>query len=189
MALPQDMSQLQRAIADEYAAWYGSQDITQAPIVRRIVERHGMEVLPNMFFSLKGTSLYSLFMMRWLSLTESRGEIAFFETLLNIEREAILTGRKDTFLLLQSDQWIEARERFFEEMQLADISLDPVRVKAVELSDDCARVTLDEVLMASQRRSEGAVLTGDTHVRDRSGGRFEHFCVQDWAWKHTQPPE
>ncbi|MBN1584587.1 MAG: hypothetical protein JXA89_28025 [Anaerolineae bacterium] len=185
--LAQDMNQLQRSIADEYAAWYGNQDITQAPLLRRIVDRHGMEELPRMFFSLKGTRLYSLFLIQWLGLSTRIGETAFFESLLNIEREAILTGRKETFLLFQDDGWIEERAHLFDELQLTQPVLDPVRVKAVERIDGCARVILDEVSMARQSRSEQTVAVASVQEQDPFHNPIEFFCMQDWNWTHTRP--
>lgn len=183
----QDINQLQRAIADEYAAWYGSQDMAQAPLLGRVVERHGMEALPEVFFSLKGARIYTLFMMRWIGLSEWMGEEAFFELLLTIEREAILAGRKETFLLFQGGAWIEERKRAFDEMRLAGPELGPIRIKAVERVGDCARVTLDEVAASQGSGSEGTVSTKAGQGQMHPQNRLEFFCLHDLFWERAPP--
>jgi hypothetical protein len=182
-----ELTPLQRAISDEYAAWYDSQDLAHAPTLRRVVEQHGMDVLPNMFFSLKGSHLYSLFLIRWLSLPAYHGSADFFEALLNIEHEALLAGRKDTFMLLQDDDWADEREAFFDQVQRSELQLPvvPIHVKAIQRTDDCVRVTLDPSPVTPGRRSGGTIAKEEPPTQARS--QVTYFCLQDWAWKHTPP--
>jgi hypothetical protein len=174
------MSQLQKAIAAEYAVWREQRDSTQAPLLGRIVERHGVDQLSRVFFTLRGARLSSLFLVRWLSLHPIRDEPAFFETLLNIEREAILVGRKDTFLLFQDDDWVEQQSAFFDRVRSHEspLSSPTIRVRSAQIIDDRALVILD---------SSTLILQDD--LSHQALGQLVFFRRRDWDWKHASTDE
>ena len=62
-----NLGALQRALADEYAAWVShGRDPAQAPLLGRAIGRNGTERLPMIFLSLKGGRLPALFVVQWL---------------------------------------------------------------------------------------------------------------------------
>jgi hypothetical protein len=171
---------LQRAIAAEYAAWYVSQDTAQAPLLGRAIDQRGVGVLPSLFLSLRGTHITTLFLVQWLSLGPAADQAVYFETLLNLEREAMLVGRKDTFMLFQDPRlagWAAERERVFEQAQAEGpgLSLPGVSVKAVEIVGTYARVMLREPVHPSQ-----------AYVRAFASPAY--FVKADESWTHTSPP-
>jgi hypothetical protein len=64
------LSQLQRALVAEYAAWYAEGDMAGAPILGRIVRDHGPEALPLALRSARHSSP-SEFVDDWLGLSPS----------------------------------------------------------------------------------------------------------------------
>ena len=96
---PRALHLLQNAILVEYATLYAHQDATQAPILRRIVERHGVDALPEVLRSLQGPVVVSRFVARWLSLSPSQSDI-YFGTLTDIAREATTAGQEETVSLV-----------------------------------------------------------------------------------------
>ncbi len=78
---------LQRALADEYAAWVShGRDAAQAPLLGRVIEQRGREALPMVFLSLKGSRLPALFVVQWLSFYPSKDAVAYFQLLLAVEQ-------------------------------------------------------------------------------------------------------
>ena len=112
---PKALHLLQRAILVEYATLYAHQDATQAPILRRIVERHGVGVLPDVLADLEGPVPTSRFVARWLSTSPSE-EDAYFDNLADITREAALAEQDEAAyfvnLLLYENAapWVEWTE-------------------------------------------------------------------------------
>jgi hypothetical protein len=140
------LNPLQRALADEYATWVSQgRDRTQAPFLARIIEHQGEGRLPIVLLSLKSARLPSLFVVRWLSLFPSGDETAFFEMLLNVEREALLAGRKETFMLFQ-DATLGQTAALWEEARAvaAGQPPPPVRVAQVEMAGEVALVRVQE---------------------------------------------
>jgi hypothetical protein len=136
------LSPLQRALADEYAAWASQgRDPAQAPLLGRVVERRGEEALPMMFLSLKNTRLPALFVAQWMSLYPSWQDVAFFEMAMNVEREALLAGRKETFLLFQG-AGLAAAEAWYETGPV--LNVPPVRVASVHMDGELALVRVEE---------------------------------------------
>ena len=45
----------------------------------------------------------------------------FFETVLNIERDAILIGQKETFLLFQGEDWRSEQDRYFDQARIEPV--------------------------------------------------------------------
>jgi hypothetical protein len=164
---------LQKAVAAEYAAWYTTQDPAQAPILGRIIDRHGEEELPRVFLSLKGAHNTTLFVIRWLSVNPK--EAAFFETVLNIEREAIQAGLKDTFLLFQDERWLADQEAYFQRALVENPypSLSPIQVVSISIDNSYTSVKM---------RPTPIPLQG--HV-PQTDGDTALFRRENWDWKHS----
>jgi hypothetical protein len=167
-----DLTALQGALADEYASWVSQgRDPQQAPLLRRVVDRHGEDVLPRMFLSLKGAHLSTLYLVRWLSLHPTGDSEDFFETVLNIEREALLAGRRKTFLLFQDPSWRHDQERFYVQTRATSLdALSPVvRVSRVDMSGTQAHVALAEPAPSLQGlRACSSPTQGGSAVEDES---------------------
>jgi hypothetical protein len=175
----QDLNRLQEALLDEYASWYSSQDASQAPILSRIIERHGVEVVPEILRSVREERTLTALMARWLSLTVSDGQSEYFEVLLNIEREALHVGRRETFMLLQHQAypwWMSDQNLLFERWQKEGQALDPpvIRVRRVERIDRRARVALQD----PSRSLEGYPPVAKSVV-------YLEYVQGDW--KHASP--
>jgi hypothetical protein len=91
--------QFQMAILDEYAILSGRKDVDQAPILRRVVARHGVGVLPEVLYSMQHVRSTPEFVARWLAPFPSDRDIAYPKLLLDITMEAAYAGRMDTFAL------------------------------------------------------------------------------------------
>jgi hypothetical protein len=176
-----ELSPLQNAMAIEYAAWYSEQDTAQAPILGRIIDRRGTAMLPPVMHSLEYARTLNSFIAQWLSLVPTDQEVAYFETLLNIERQAVLVGRKETFMLLQdrAGHWPLQQEMFFDQAQSRNspISLPAARIQSVDIIDDRARVTLKERTIISQQSGQGS-----TVLRE-----IVFFRLRGRDWVHTSP--
>ena len=76
-------------IADEYAFFYSRGALDQTPLLKAIVDRHGVEALPDAIRSLRNASSASQFMARWLDPQESDA----YSALLQAAREAFYARR------------------------------------------------------------------------------------------------
>jgi len=175
----QDLNRLEEALLHEYAAWTSSQDPGQAPILGRIIERYGAEVLPEVLRSAREARTLAALMARWLSLGVSNGQSEYFQTLLNIEREALLIGRRETFMLLQHQVypwWLSDQDLLFERWQQEGQRLDlpAIRVRGVERIDMRARVALQD----PSRALEGYPPAAKSVV---------YLEYVDGDWKHASP--
>ena len=177
---PPAENSLTSAIISEYAVWKSSGDLSQAPLLGRIIARRGQEALPELFSSLERESSLSRFLDRWLSFapTSQDRAIVFFETLLNIEQEAFVTGRRETFMLLQDSEdlmWINHQEYIFDrvtDQERNALVLRPVNIESITLYQDHAVMTsnLPQIL-----RSRSATV----------------FRLSNGDWKHddfSSPP-
>jgi hypothetical protein len=169
------LTRFQNVIAAEYAAWYSQLDPTQAPILGRVIERQSAAVLPAALRSLRQIRTLDSFMRRWLLLSPVDQRNVYFETLLNAEREAILSGRRETFLFLQEPGWRYLGTQFYDEARLDDSfsSSPPIQVEDVEIADGGARVTLANPLPALEGYEPMAT------------GRYAFFRLRSGDWKHT----
>jgi len=168
----QGPSLLQQALLSEYGAWYLQDDPSLAPILSRVLARHGSQALPRIFLSVRGGRLLGLFLARWLSLHPSQP--AMFETLLAIEQEALRVGQKEAFLLSQDESWLPEREAFYEAAR-REVSgpVRPPRVQSVTIADEYARVRLATM--------PPPPLDGPTQVEDG----HVYFRQRNWDWKRT----
>lgn len=176
----QNLNPLQQALLDEYAAWYSQQDVSQAPILERIVLQEGDKALPEVFRWVEDSSSLNALIVRWLGLSVTRQQVAYFQTLLDIEHDAILAGRKSTFLLLQDgsqQRWIEQQQELFDQAQLdrAAFSFPLVQVRDVELASQRATVSLAAPLVQS----------GGQNSDNQAPAAFFYLRGEDW--KHTSP--
>jgi hypothetical protein len=106
------LNQLQKAILDEYAILYSRAEVSQAPILRRVIERHGIESPRAVLRWLSRTQSLSTFITQWLPPLPSK-ENDYLRALMDIQGEAARAGRKDTaqliiaLLCLDYDRWHE----------------------------------------------------------------------------------
>jgi hypothetical protein len=175
----QDLNRFQEALLHEYAAWYSSQDTSQAPLLGRIIERNGAEALPEVLYSAHKSLTLSALMEQWLSLSANDEQLAYFETLLNIEQEALLVSSRETFMLLQHPVypwWINDQFQLFEQWRQKDQKTDSpvIRVHRVERIDRRARVALEE----PSRLPEGYPPAAKNVV---------YFEYVDGDWRHASP--
>jgi hypothetical protein len=168
----------QTALADEYATWRSSRDWASTPLLRRVVSAHGRQALRRIFDNLPDTQSLGPFLANWLSLSPDDEPDAYFGALVNIEREALRAGRKDTFLLLQDDDpdWQAHQVEAFEQQQLepGPIPRSPVQIEEVEIEGDRARVTLSPPPTTDEEPGS-------------SDERVVFFLRQDAEWKHASP--
>ena len=168
---------LQRVMVIEYAAWRATRNVTQAPIVGRLVQKYGEDGLTNVLRSLENMRTLNLLLVEWMNLSSSRQPTVYFETLLNIERDALLAGRKETFLFLQDDAsawWVSRQEDWFDQIRSGQPPepLDPLKVQTVVVSSNLARVTL-----ATSTALPGATTLhayDETVLFRRRGGEWKH---------------
>jgi hypothetical protein len=176
--IDRELNPLQRAILAEYAALVGHEKAMQAPLLRRVVERHGMEVLPELLSRPDEMGSLSQFMAQWLDLTPSDRPVDYFETILNIEREAILAGQKDTFLLLQRDdrQWTALQAASYDQIRSGALafSFSPAKVQNVTIVGDRARVTLAKQISIELEGS------APKHIN-----RVRFFYLEDGNWQRS----
>jgi hypothetical protein len=167
------LTPLQSAVAAEYAAWYAYQDTEQAPILGRIIDRYGTDVLPRVFLSLRGSRILSLFLVRWLSVHPS--DAGLFQVLLDIEQDAIRVGRRETFLIIQGEEWLDLQGAYYDQAQIDDpyLSFSAIRVRSVEVLGDRARVTLE---------NPPVPLTGHP---PQTLGNLAFFRQEHADWKHV----
>ncbi|MFN2231511.1 MAG: hypothetical protein ACK2VA_17205 [Anaerolineae bacterium] len=142
----QPLNPLQEAVLVEYAHWYVAQDTTLAPILGRILARNGVGALQEVFRTLREEDSLNAFVSFWLDISSGEQVDRYFETLLGIERDALVAGRLQTYLLLQDNRqpwWFEEQEQRFSQYQVSDTRLLPqVEVQAAQVTGDRASVTL-----------------------------------------------
>ena len=140
-----ELTALQAAMADEYAVWLTQgRNRALAPLLGRVLERNGEEKLPVVFLSLKGARLSSLFLVQWLGVYPADEDGTFFEMALDLEREALVTGREETFLMFQAPEAREAAAAWYEARRAAGGPPPPrARVAQVEFVGEMARVMVE----------------------------------------------
>lgn len=146
-AAGQSLTLLQEALIGEYAFWYATGDLSRAPILGRVIEQNGVASLQDVFRALRTEDSLDAFVSLWLAMTSSDQTEAYFETLMRIERDALVAGQQDTFAVLQDTgqpQWIDEQHERFVRYQEDDSTLLPeVYVQSVDLGRALAVVTLE----------------------------------------------
>jgi ABC-type glycerol-3-phosphate transport system substrate-binding protein len=180
-------TRLQRALVDEFVFWYISgRDASIVPLLGRIIERNGVQALPEVMGMAAEDPPLDVFLSAWLSVSAGEGDpeerAAYFQAVLDVEREAMQAGRRETYRLFQFEPGPEhigsqrggelPQESVPLDLQQLDglETLPAVRVASVEIEGDVARVTLAPV------PSLPALLPP-----------VEFFYRQEGAWKHSMP--
>jgi hypothetical protein len=179
VGVPQ-LNSLQGALAAEYATWAGGEPAWASPLLGRAIERHGTEVLPQVFRSLQEGPTLDAFLAEWLDLSADENAIAYLTALVQIETEALHAGQRETFLLLQDGAawWQEQQKAAFERWQWqAGARWRPeTTVERVVFSEDSARVTWHAHLLSSRREPRRQV----SYYRRQDGGwvrTWRPFCL------------
>jgi hypothetical protein len=176
VGVPQ-LNSLQGALAAEYATWAGGSPAWASPLLGRALERHGPEALPQVFRSLQAGPTLDAFLAEWLDLSADENAIAYLTALVQIEKEALHAGQRETFLLLQDRAacWQEEREIAFERWQWqAGARWRPeTTVERIAWPSDRARVTWQEHPLSGKREPRRQV----SYYRRQEGG-----------WVHTWRP-
>jgi hypothetical protein len=166
-------SELVDAMADEYAVWKSEDAVDKAPILKRLVARHGKEALPEILRSLRHIRTLNVVLVQWLLLSPTDHPVDYFQTLLDIEQEALSAGRKETFLLLQDPEepgWIEQQQARYTQIRAnGDLPLPEIKVQSVEVMGDLARVTIEPLPTDEQSPS----WTDQTAFFRRRGGDWK----------------
>jgi hypothetical protein len=146
-----------------------------------LIEERGWNAAPEALRLAKGTTSLDQHLERWESL--SAGEVAasperaaaYFAALLNAEREALLVGRRETFLLFQDEGWREWQERYFWLAQENDelVSNEPIEVQIAQVAGSRARVQLAEPLPSADG------------LPPQSLGTTVYLQYQDGGWRHA----
>jgi hypothetical protein len=185
---------LQRAILDEYAAWYAYGRDAELVLLRPLVEERGWDAMQDAIRLAKDVKSLS-------QLLEGRAEIpmdevtvsseraaAYVDVLLNIEREALLLGRKETFLMLQDDGWRGLQERYYWLAQEDDTLVPdkPVLVWSAQIAGDRARVVLEEPL-PSVAGLPPQSLGGTVYLRLQDGDWLHASPLDGYSWSFPPP--
>lgn len=188
------LTPLQRALLDEYAAWYAYGREAKLILLRPLVEERGWDALPEVLTLAREATSQDEYWERWASMPA--GEVAasperaasYFQILLNLEREALLLGRKETFLMLQDENWREQQERYYWLAQENDvlISSNPVLVRAAQVAGQRARVQLAEPLPFVDGLLPQSL--GDTVYLQWQEGGWRHASAFDgYSWSFPSP--
>ena len=77
----------QRAVLGEYVDYYVRQDLAQTPLLRPVVEKHGVSALPEVLRSIKDQGSVFDFIDRWLFDQPPQEHGPYFEVLWHIRRQ------------------------------------------------------------------------------------------------------
>jgi len=178
----QPLDPVQRALTSEYASWQATGRRDAAPLLNHIVDRRGETALPSLFRWLQDPQqqhTLGTLLRRWLDYPGSSLSARHFQELLQIERDALCSKQRDTFLLLQEVQplWMMQQGAFFEQAGEALCSVTdpllPIQVESVRVSRGRALVTLREPLV--NIHGEAA----------QSLGQYVFFVLGQEGWKHS----
>jgi ABC-type glycerol-3-phosphate transport system substrate-binding protein len=178
----QPLDLVQRALTSEYASWKATGRRDMAPLLSRIIDRRGEAVLPSLFHWLQDQRQHTLgtLLRRWLDYPASTLSAQHFQELLQIEHDALRSGQRDTFMLLQDEEpapWTLQQASFYEKaenaLRLASAPLPPIQVESVRVSRGRAMVTLHDPLV--NVRGEAA----------QSLGQYAFFTLGQEGWKHS----
>jgi hypothetical protein len=99
--IPEETSN-QWCLLGEVTTWLAEpQRENKPPLLQRIVEKRGLAVIPDLLHQLKDFSINDM-LADWLDLRWQPGqEVTDFQSLLDLEQEALHGGFRDTFLALQ----------------------------------------------------------------------------------------
>jgi hypothetical protein len=188
------LTPVQRAILDEYAAWYAYGREARLVLLRPLVEERGWDAVPDALRLARETTSLAQFLERWADMPVEEVEAsperaaAYFDALLNVEREALLLGRKETFLVFQDEGWRDFQERYFWLAQ-GNSSLvldDPIQVRSAQVAGDRARVQVAEPLPAVDGLPPQSL--GSLVFLQWQAGGWRHASVLDgYSWSFPPP--
>jgi hypothetical protein len=174
-----DLDPLQRALVAEYVAWAAGDQACAASLLGRVIERHGAQALPLVFRSLQAEQTLSAFLSEWLDLSANEDAVAYLVSLVQIEQEALCTGRRETYLLLQDpDTWWQAQQ---------EAAFDRWQGEGSVLQ--CPETTVERVVLSG----DGAGVAWRASALEQAGGAYRHihyYRRQEGGWVHTwRPPD
>ena len=188
------LTSLQRALLDEYAAWYAYGPEAELILLRPLVEERGWNAVPDALDLARERPSLDQYLERWASMPAA--EVAasperaagYFDALLNIERETLLLGRKETFLLLQADRWRDLQEHYYWLVQqnVPPVPAKPVMVRSAQVAGDYARAQVAEPLPSVDGLPPQS-LGGTVYLQWQDGG-WRHASVLDgYSWSFPPP--
>jgi len=188
------LTPLQRALLDEYAAWYAYGRDARLVLLRPLIEERGQDAAQDILRLVKETTTLDTYLERWASMpadevtASPERAAAYFDALLNVEREALLLGRKETFLAFQEEGWRELQERYYwlaqGDNELA--SDKPIMVRSAQVSGDRARVQLAEPLPSIDGLPPQS-LGGMVYLQWQSGGWRHASVLEGYSWSFPPP--
>jgi hypothetical protein len=175
------LTPLQRALLDEYAAWYASGRDARLVLLQPLVAERGWDAMPEALRLARESVTMNEYLERWANLPASEVQAsperaaAYFEGLLNLERAALLLGRKETFLMFQDAAWRDAQERYFWLVQENPAIAQGryLGAQPAQVSGDRARVQFVQTLASV----EG--------LPPQSLGSLVFLRQQDGGWRHA----
>jgi hypothetical protein len=159
-----------------------------------LLKERGWDAAPDALRLAKSTTSLDQFWERWASMpadgvaASPERAAAYFEALLNGEREALLWGHKETFLMFQDEAWRGLQERYFWLAQENDelVPSGPIVVRHVQVSGNRARVQLAEPLPFADGLPPQSL--GATVYLQWQGGGWRHASALDgYAWPFPPP--
>jgi hypothetical protein len=189
-----ELTSLQRAILEEYAAWYAYGRDARLVLLRPFVEERGWDAMPEALLLAAEPTFLSEFLARWgLAPRDDVTEVperatAYFGAVLSLEREALRLGRKETFLLLQDNEWRNLQERYYWQIRENEFLIpgSPVQVWNAYVQDDHARIILEGPLPSVSGLPPQSL--GDTVYLLKQDGGWRHASVLDaFMWSFAAP--
>jgi hypothetical protein len=176
------LTPFQRAVLDEYAAWYAYGREARLVLLRSLVEQGGWEAIPDALRLAREAT-------RWAPLPTEEAAVSYFQELLNVEREALLAGRKETFMMLQDERWQRLQEKYYWMAQENQTLIPdrPVLVEAAQVWGDLARVQLSEPLPSVDKLPPQS-LGNMVYMRRQSGDWRHASALEGYTWSFPPPP-
>jgi len=188
------LTPLQRALLDEYAAWYAYGRDGGLVLLRPLIGEQGWDAASDLLRLVTETTTLGAYLERWLSMpadevaASPERAAAYFDVLLNVEREALRLGRKETFLALQEESWRGLQEQYYwlaqEDSELAPAK--PILVRSAQVSGDRARVQLAEPLPSMDGLPPQS-LGGMVYLQWQAGGWRHASVLEGYSWSFLRP--
>jgi hypothetical protein len=179
---------------DEYADWYAYGREASLVLLKPFVEERGWDAMPQVLSVAKEATTLEQYWERWGSMPAGsvtagpEQAVAYFEALLNKEREALRLGRKEAFLMLQDEGWRSWQERYYWLVQedKALIPSTPIVVHSVQVAGDRARLQLAESLPSIDAMPPQSL--GDTvYLTMQEGGWRHASALEGYSWSFPPP--
>jgi hypothetical protein len=191
----QALNPLQKALVSEYATALARGTEAELLLLRPLVEGGDRDALSDALREAKYPPTLSQFLEQWHAMspdgveTDPDRATAYFDRLLNLERDALRLGLKETFLLFQDAAWRELQERHYWLAQVNEELApgEPVVVERSLLSADHARLRVQTPLPSVDGLPPQSL--GDiVYLRNQDGG-WRHASVLDgYSWTFVDIP-